>query len=321
MLISKYLKGTISLTEKILSFESLKDKINFQLNLSEIQDIFMKIRYKIPLIELLTIHKTVYTLFPFKNKSNPTSSSREMTEELFKQLSRLVFNKDQSILYVARSKLYPRSIQNLKMNMNTFQGYIFLTENYILFKSFQPGSIYKINVLDFKDITMEIVDSTTYVKIGTLQGKIYSIFPLKRHWKMIKSDNKKTENLYDVLNQAKMYKESEKLNLQRVEHDKIKKIKTMFEVSDRLTLKMLRTSLGMQKEIFNTKIFEWAKKFDFAIDGDNLIINKSTIPAFLHHIKSIYNGDNLISETAECLYCGNKVERIIEICPYCGNNL
>jgi len=118
-----------------------------------------------------------------------------------------------------------------------------------------------------------------------------------------------------------MYKESEKLHLQRSEHDKIKKIKTMLEVSDRLTLKMLRTSLEMQKEIFNTKIFEWAKRFDFKIDGDNLIINKETIPAFLHHIKSLENGDNSINERTECLYCGNKVERIIEICPYCGNNL
>jgi hypothetical protein len=244
-----------------------------------------------------------------------------MTEELFKQLIRVVFNKDQTILYETRSKIYQGSIENSELNMKNFQGYIFLTENYILFKPFEEGKRYKIKILNIKDITMEIVNSTTYVEIRTILGKIYSIFPLKRHWKIDKRDNKKVEKLYDMLNQAKMYKESEKLHLQRVEQDKIKKIKTMFEVSDRLKLKMLRTTLGMRKEIFNTKIFEWAKKFDFAIDSDNLIINKETIPAFLHHIKSLYNGDNLISETTECLYCGNKVERIFEICPYCGNNL
>jgi len=118
-----------------------------------------------------------------------------------------------------------------------------------------------------------------------------------------------------------MYKESEKLHLQRSEHDKIKKIKTMLEVSDRLTLKMLRTSLEMQKEIFNTKIFEWAKKFDFKIDGYHLIINKETIPAFIQHIKSLENGDDTINETIECLFCGNEVASKVKTCPYCGNNL
>ncbi len=321
LLISKKSKGTISLTEKILSFESKKDKINFQLNLSEIQDIFMKNRYKIPLIELLTIHKTVYTLFPFRNKGNSNSSSKEMTEELFKQLIRVVFNKDQTILYETRSKIYQGSIENSELNMKNFQGYIFLTENYILFKQFEEGKRYKIKILNIKDITMEIVNSTTYVEIRTIQGKLYSIFPLKRHWKIDKRDNKKVEKLYDMLNQAKMYKESEKLHLQRVEHDKIKKIKTMFEVSDRLKLKMLRTILGLRKEIFNTKIFEWAKKFHFKIDGDNIIINKETIPAFLHQINSIDKEDNTITETTECLFCGNTVNKKLDVCPYCENNI
>ncbi|HEA70714.1 hypothetical protein LCGC14_1825230 [marine sediment metagenome] len=321
LLISKKSKGTISLTEKVLSFETQKDKINFQLSLSEIQNIFMKNRYKIPLIELLTIHKTVYTLFPFRDDSNSNSSSREMTEELFKQLIRVVFNKDQTILYETRSKFYPGSIQNFDLNMKALQGCIFLTENYILFKPFEEGENYKVKILNIKDITMEIVSSTTYVKIGTVQGKIYSIFPLKRHWRIDKRDNKKVEKLYDMLNQAKMYKESAKLHLQRVEQEKIKKIKTMFEVSDRLKLKMLRTTLGMRKEIFNTKIFEWAKKFHFKIDGDNIIINKETIPAFLHHINSIDKEENTITETTECLFCGNTVNNKLEVCPYCENNI
>ena len=320
-LVSKKSKGTITLTETFLSFESLVDKILFQVKLSEIQDISIKNRSNINLIELQTPHQTFYTLYPMKKKNNSYSTSKEMTLELFGQLTRLIFTKDQTILFDAIGSFCLGSLLSYDLKEMTIQGHIFLTENYILFKSFHSEGIFKIKVLNFKDITMEIEGSTTYVKIGTIDEKTYSLFPLKRQRRSLVKDKLKTEKLYDVLNQAKMYKESEHLRLKKDERDKFKQLKTMLKVSNRLKLKMMRTTLGLEKESFNNKIFEWAKRFEFTIDGDYIIINKDTISAFLHHLKSLENRDRgyVKNNNTECSFCGNKFDLKKEVCPYCGN--
>ena len=218
-LVSKKSKGTITLTETFLSFESQVDKILFQVKVSEIQDILIKNRSNINLIEPQTPHQTFYTLYPMKKKNNSYSPSKEMTMELFGQLTRLIFTKDQTILFDAIVSFYLGSLRSYDVKEMTIQGHIFLTENYILFKSFHSEGIYKIKILDFKEITMEIEDSTTYVKIGTVGGKIYSFFPLKGHRRKLVKDKVKTEKLYDVLNQAKMYKESEQIRLRKDERE------------------------------------------------------------------------------------------------------
>ena len=99
----------------------------------------------------------------------------------------------------------------------------------------------------------------------------------------------------------------------------------MLKVSNRLKLKMLRVALGLEKEIFNDKIFEWAKKFEFIIDGDYLIINREKIPHFLDNLNSqigLLKG-NIVGnrETDEliCSYCGNLIDSENKTCPYCGN--
>jgi hypothetical protein len=320
-LVSKKSKGTITLTKTFLSFESLVDKILFQVKLSEIQDILIKKRFNINLIELKTPHQTFHTLYPMKKKGNSYSPSKEMTMELFDQLTRLIYNKDQTILFEAIGSFYLGSLLSYDLKEMTIQGLIFLTENYILFKSFHSEGIYKIKVVDFKDITLEIEDSTIYVKIGTPNGKIYSLFPLKRQRRKLIKDKLKTEKLYDVLNQAKMYKESEHLRLKKDEKEKFKKLKTMLKVSSRLKLKMMRTALELEKESFNDKIFEWAKKFEFKIDGDYMITNKETISAFLNHLESLESRDpeDVEDNQLECSFCGNIVEPKVELCPFCGN--
>jgi hypothetical protein len=320
-LISKKSKGNIILTETFLSFESQVDKIRFQVKLSEIQDLSINSRSNINLIELQTLHQTYYTLYPMKKKNNTYSSSKEMTMELFGQLTRLVFNKDQTILFDVMGSFYIGSLHTSDLKEKPIQGRIFLTENYILFKSFQPGGMYKIEVLDFKEITMEIADSTTYVEIETISDQSYSIFSLKRHWRKYIKDELKTEKLYDVLNQARMYKDSEHVRVKKEEKEKIKKIKTMLKVSNRLKLKMLRIALGLEKESFNNKIFEWAKKFDFAIDGDYIIINKDTASSFLNHLelKENIGRERIKNNEIKCSFCGNALDVKVKVCPYCGN--
>jgi len=319
-LVSKKSKGNISITDTFLSFESLVDKIRFQVKLSDINDIALKIRSNIKLIELQTIHKTFYTLYPMIKKEKSYSPSRTMTLELFRQFTRLVFNKDQTILFDTFCGFYPGIISSHDLKEMTIQGHIFLTEDYIFFKAFQPGNIQKIDVLDLKEITMEIVESATHIKIETLAGQTYSFIPLKRQWRKFRKDKLKTEKFYDVLNQAKMYKDSERIRVIKDVKEQIKKIKTILKVSNRLKLKMMRTTLNIDKKIFNNLIFEWAKKFNFTIDGDYLIINKDTISAFINHLESGDIERGIVKEDkTECSYCGNIIKPKAKVCPYCGN--
>ncbi|MFX1456354.1 MAG: hypothetical protein ACFFDB_13350 [Promethearchaeota archaeon] len=321
LLISKKSKGNLSLNETFLSFESHADKILFQIKLSDIQDVAIKNRFKISLIELQVTHGSFYTIYPLIKKDKSSSPSKGMTLELFRQIIRLVFNKDQTIFFNAIGGLYIGTLSCHELKEPTFQGYIFLTENYILFKSFQPSHLYKINVLDFKDITLELADSTTYVKIETIHGHMYSFFPLKRHWRKFKEDRLNPEKFYDILNQAKMYKESELIRLKKEKKEKTEKIKIMLQVSDRLRLEALKNILELDKESFNEKIYEWAKEFNFTIDGDYIIINKETIPAFLGHLEEPANLVQIDTNVRKikCSACGNMININLEFCPYCGN--
>ena len=55
----------------------------------------------------------------------------------------------------------------------------------------------------------------------------------------------------------------------------------MMEVSTRINLDRMQNVLNMDKKTFDNKIFEWARDFNFTIDGDNLIINKETVSDFI----------------------------------------
>lgn len=214
MLISKRSRGTISLTEDILSFESQKDKVLFKLNLSEIQDFYMKIRFTIPVVEIVTHHGSIHNIFSLKRSKKHYHSSLRTTEALFRQIARLLLNKDQVILFDAIVALYPSSLKNFDFRESSLHGHAFLTENYILVKLFQSGKIIKIKIILVKQIIMEIVDSTTYVTLETHEGKIFSILPLKTSWGKFIIDHGKTEKLYDILNQTVMYKQSERLGIE-----------------------------------------------------------------------------------------------------------
>ncbi|MFW9941210.1 MAG: hypothetical protein ACFFFT_09225 [Candidatus Thorarchaeota archaeon] len=223
--ISKKSRGVITLDEKTLSFESEVDKIVFHIKLSEVQDFFMRTRFSIPYIELNSINNSTYTLYPLRKHKNSYSSSLLMTEELFRELARLICNKDQAIYFDAIGALYPGSFQSIDLKKKTLKGHIFLTENYILFKSFQMGDINNINIVDIKQIMIELVDSTKYVTIETIKGIIFSFLILKEKKRRFVKDKFKTEKFYDVLNNTKTYKDSEKLL--EVKHEK-KKVKCLF---------------------------------------------------------------------------------------------
>ena len=227
-LVSKRSRGTISLTEETLTFESQKDKVPFHLKLSEIRDFYLKNRFTIPVLELLSIHGSIHTISTLKESKKHFHSSLQMTEDLFRQLTRLIFNKDQIVLFDAIVALCPGSIKNINKKEGSLQGHMFLTENYILFKSFQTGKLSQIEIFDIKQVIMEIIDSMTYVTIESLEGGFYSFLPLKTSWGRFVKDKIKTEKLYDILNQARMYKNSEKVSNQKNEKHREEMIKCLY---------------------------------------------------------------------------------------------
>ena len=55
----------------------------------------------------------------------------------------------------------------------------------------------------------------------------------------------------------------------------------MVNVSDRLSLDMMRRALKIKEETFLDNIFKWAAEFGFRIDGEYLVINKDTVEEFI----------------------------------------
>ena len=63
------------------------------------------------------------------------------------------------------------------------------------------------------------------------------------------------------------------------------KIKTMLEVSTRISLDRMQDVLEMEKKTFNKRIFDLAKQYGFTIDGDYLIVNKETVSDFVDSLE------------------------------------
>jgi len=63
------------------------------------------------------------------------------------------------------------------------------------------------------------------------------------------------------------------------------KIKTMLEVSKRISLDRMQDVLEMEKKTFNKRIFDLAKQYGFTIDGDYLIVNKETVSDFVDSLE------------------------------------
>ncbi|KKL78512.1 hypothetical protein LCGC14_2024100 [marine sediment metagenome] len=63
------------------------------------------------------------------------------------------------------------------------------------------------------------------------------------------------------------------------------KIKTMLDVSKRISLDRMQDVLEMEKKTFNKRIFDLAKQHGFTIDGDYLIVNKETVSDFVDSLE------------------------------------
>jgi len=209
-------------------------------------------------------------------------------------------------------------LHSAKVESDSLRGIIFLNEDFLSFKPFTEKVVYQIPILNLLKIILNTSNIGPAVNIQTKEGKSYTFMALKKQLKMFAKDKSKTRKLYELLNQAKIYKSSEQIFLEKEEQEKIERIKSMMEVSNRLRLDMIRVALDMDEKSFTQKVFQWAKEFNFLIDGDYLIINQDTAKEF---IEDLSVGANILSRKGlkiRCRFCEKLIEYGAKICPYCG---
>ncbi|MFX0075629.1 MAG: hypothetical protein ACFE96_09315, partial [Candidatus Hermodarchaeota archaeon] len=199
-------------------------------------------------------------------------------------------------------------------------GIIFLNEDYLSFKPFIEKSINQILILDIIDITNDTSKLGPSVGITVSDGKFYSFSVLKKQIGKYVKDRVKTNKLFELINQAKIYKISEQTRLQKEEKEKIDRIKSMIQVSSKLRLDMMRTALEMDEKLFTEKVFQWAGQFNFIIEGDYLLVNQDTATAFLNDLSTESSILSRRGLKITCRFCENLIEYGAMICPYCGND-
>jgi rRNA maturation endonuclease Nob1 len=317
-LVSKKSRGTITLTDKEFSFKSEKDNILFQLRIHDIENFSIRNRLKLPTIELISVQGIVYTFYPHKKENSSLSTSKKSTEELFRQLARITYREESPILFETIGGFMDDGSIGKNSASETLKGIIFLNENYLFFKPFNEKTMYQIAILNILRIIKEDTNLGPSVKIQTNQNKIYSYIALKKQLGLYVKDKSKTEKLLEMIHQAKIYKTSEQIRLEKEDKERIERIKSMMEVSNRLRLDMMRIALDMDEKTFTEKVFQWAKRFKFLIDGDYLIVNQDTVEDFLNDLSA---GAGVLLRRGlkiSCQFCDKKIDSNAKICPYCG---
>ncbi|MBY8987653.1 MAG: hypothetical protein KGD61_04305 [Candidatus Lokiarchaeota archaeon] len=317
-LISRKSRGTITLTDKEFLFKSEKDNILFHLRMNDIENFSVKNRFKLPTIELISVQGISYTFYPHKKEKSSLTTSKKATEDLFRELTRSTFKKENPILFETIGSLKNSYSEDEIFTSEALTGVIFLNEDYLSFKPFSKKIVTQIPILNIVNISSDTSKSGPAVNIQTKDGKFHSFITLKKHVGRYSNEKAKTERLFELVNQAKIYKKSEQTRLEKEEKEKIDRVKSMMEVSNKIRLDMVRTALDMDDKLFTEKVFQWAKQFNFLIDGDYLIINQDTATDFLNDLST---GTSILSRRGlkiRCRFCEMSIEYGAHICPYCG---
>ena len=311
-LTSKKSRGIITLTDEGLSFQSEKDKIFYQVKIIDINSFYFKRRHTLHVIEIDDIHGYSYSIHAMIKKNDSILASTYETQNLFRHLTRIVLKKDKTIFFEVKGGFWNGlpSLLNWKSNME--RGIIILTEDYLSFKPYEKGEIWAINILKLNKIIPFLQQSTKMVQIEMDNKDIYTCMPLREKFGRHVPDKNKIDMFIELLNQVKMYKDSEQLKLKDLEKERLDQIKSMLAVSTRLKLEMVRIALNMDEKVFTKKIFEWAKKFNFVIDGDYLLVNPEYISDFLQDL-----GEDQ-TQKVQCAFCQKFIEPNLKVCPYCG---
>ncbi|UYP47465.1 Beta-barrel assembly-enhancing protease [Candidatus Lokiarchaeum ossiferum] len=74
-----------------------------------------------------------------------------------------------------------------------------------------------------------------------------------------------------------------------IQKERIDRLKKTLQVSTKLRLDRLQEGLNMSGLEFNRKIVDWAFEFGFTIEGEYLLVNKSTVSDFLVTLDENFN--------------------------------
>ncbi|TFG16606.1 MAG: zinc ribbon domain-containing protein [Promethearchaeota archaeon] len=317
-LISKKSRGTIILTERLFSFKSLKDQILFQISVLDIENFIITKRFNLHTIELRTDKVNAYSFYPHKSGKSSLGSSRSLTEDLFRELTRAIFKKGYPVLYETKAGFWEGipSEENWKATLE--EGFLILTENGLSFKPFETNFAHNEKITRISEVHRELVNSVPYILINNTVNKTTSYLALKNNSRHIKEDELKTDKLFELIIQAKDYKETEQIQIIESKKQLIQKIKSILEVSNKLKLDIMRTALDMDQKEFYEKVFIWAKKFNFLIEGDEIVVDHDSIPRFMDSLDKGFRVPNIALVKVKCVNCGKNIEYLAKICPYCG---
>ena len=315
-LTSKKSRGTIELNDKSFVFKSEKDKIVYDIKISSIQNFYFVNRFRLRYIELISDQGLYYNFYAREDIEQ--SYSKKLTEELFRSLTRVIYKKNYPILFETKVCFIKRKVEKSIYQIKLHNGILLLTEESLIFKAYKKKPNKEINILDLEKIEFHSEDSDYYIQLQQKEGSSFSIVTYKTKSKRNRKDKGKTMKLYELLIQVKEYKLSEKLKQKEEEEQRITQLKSMFEVSNKVRLEMVRIALNMDEKTFDTKIFDWAKKFKFIIDGDYLIVNRDTIAEFIDNLKIGFDLSVRRDLKIKCINCGKLIDYTARICPYCG---
>jgi hypothetical protein len=313
-LVSKRSRGTITLTEKELSFQSEIDKIFYQIKIRDVKKFYINKRFNLNVIKLIDNYDNQYSFYASIKKKSSYSSSKTFTLELFYHLTRVVLKKDKPIFFEAGGGFWHSSPNLINWKTEMKRGIFILTEDSLSFNPFDQGNFKILKVIEINSVEDIHQNSREFIKITMQDQKSYSLTLLTKKHCFTKIDDIKVKKLSELLNQVKDYKSTEIVKQKKLEKKRVDQIKEMLDVSSRIRLDLMRDALDMDEKNFSIKIFEWAHQFNCIVDGDFLVVNPENVTDFLDNLYLTEGSQDKI----QCKFCQKLIDPDSKVCPYCG---
>jgi len=216
----------------------------------------------------------------------------------YKDLKKQIKKGDRLMAIAKVNSAIKRYKEALKINQNSKISCNKLADAYMKIEKYNKAiKVYKKSLeLDSTDHIMYANIAFAFINIKDYKNaKICYEKALKIRPEM-KSYRESLEQVNSLINEA--------LQDDRVkdERDKLKKLKKMFLVSDKINLDILMRVLKMDQDSFEEKIFNWAKKYNFKIDKNVLVINQETVSELINDITKKISNEKIF-----CQFCGKQL--------------
>ncbi|TFF88657.1 MAG: hypothetical protein EU549_02615 [Promethearchaeota archaeon] len=212
----------------------------------------------------------------------------------------LIFNL--SLWLVIFNKL--KNSQNAEINSKVKMLLVFVVIYFIIkpilsiffFNIFHLIVVSYISIFTFDPISFIIFVAIDLISLIILykaftwdkwKENLQNIIPSKESSIQIPVDRKPDKEILDTRRVEQVPLESRRNH--KDEKELIEKIKKIVKVSNKIKLDMMRKSLKISEDEFLDKIYDWAERYDFRIDGEYLIINKETISDFIDSLDSQFD--------------------------------